>query len=146
TMGPRFAPYALQNTKIAFESEIVEDGNWKLVMENNRECYHCEAGHPELTQSFLPESTGSCADDMDEAALKAQQAYEKLNADTQSNWESEGWVCKAVEALSGDVATHFRTERLLIAGHGESQTMDTKVASQKLLGDITRRDLGDTHM
>ncbi|WP_175856453.1 aromatic ring-hydroxylating dioxygenase subunit alpha [Burkholderia anthina] len=146
TMGPRFAPYALQNTKIAFESEIVEDGNWKLVMENNRECYHCEAGHPELTQSFLPESTGSCADDMDDAALKAQQAYEKLNADTQSNWESEGWVCKAVEALSGDVATHFRTERLLIAGHGESQTMDTKVASQKLLGDITRRDLGDTHM
>ena len=28
--------------------------NWKLVMENNRECYHCEAGHPELMQTFFP--------------------------------------------------------------------------------------------
>ncbi|MBN3724807.1 aromatic ring-hydroxylating oxygenase subunit alpha [Burkholderia sp. Ac-20379] len=145
-MAPRFAPYALQNTKIAYESEIVEDGNWKLVMENNRECYHCEAGHPELTVSFLPESTGSSADDMDEEGRKAMEAYVKLNADTQANWESEGWLCSAVERLSGDVATHFRTERLLIAGHGESQTMDTKVACRKLLGDIVRRDLGDTHM
>lgn len=146
TMAPRFAPYDLRNTKIAFESEIVEDGNWKLVMENNRECYHCEAGHPELTVSFLPESTGSSADDMDEEGRKAMEAYARLNADTQANWESEGWLCSAVERLSGDVATHFRTERLLIAGNGESQTMDTKVACRKLLGNIVRRDLGDTHM
>lgn len=146
TMTPRFAPYELQNTKIAFESEIIEDGNWKLVMENNRECYHCEAGHPELTLSFLPESTGASADDMDEEGRKALDAYNKLNADSQANWESEGYLCSAVEELSGDVATHFRTQRLVIATHGESQTMDTKVACQKLLGNLARRDLGDTHM
>ncbi|WP_322056133.1 aromatic ring-hydroxylating dioxygenase subunit alpha [Paraburkholderia sp. J63] len=146
TMAPRFAPYGLQNTRIAFESEIVEDGNWKLVMENNRECYHCEAGHPELTMSFVAESTGSSADDMDEESSQALDAYNKLNADCQKDWESQGLLCTAVEALSGDVATHFRTQRLVIAGHGESQTMDTKVACQKLLGDSTRRDLGDTHM
>ncbi|MEX3955456.1 SRPBCC family protein [Trinickia sp. EG282A] len=146
TMTPRFAPYDLQNTKIAFESEIIEDGNWKLVMENNRECYHCEAGHPELTLSFLPESTGASADDMDEAGRRALDAYNKLNADSQANWESEGYICSAVEELSGEVATHFRTQRLVIATHGESQTMDTKVACEKLLGNLTRRDLGDTHM
>jgi Rieske 2Fe-2S family protein len=146
TMTPRFAPYDLQNTKIAFESEIIEDGNWKLVMENNRECYHCAAGHPELTMSFVAESTSSTADDMDDESLEAFNAYLKLNADTQRNWESEGWLCAAVEELNADVATHFRTERLIIAGNGESQTMDTRVASQRLLGNITRRDLGDTHM
>jgi glycine betaine catabolism A len=145
-MTPRFAPYALQHTKIAFETEIIEDGNWKLVMENNRECYHCEAGHPELTMSFVPESTGAAADDMDDASRAAFDAFRVLNADTQRAWESEGWVCAAVEELGGDVATHFRTERLLIGGSGESQTMDTKVASRKLLGAIARRDLGDTHL
>jgi Rieske 2Fe-2S family protein len=31
TMVPRFAPYDLRNTKIAFEQEIIENGNWKLV-------------------------------------------------------------------------------------------------------------------
>ncbi|MEX3933823.1 SRPBCC family protein [Paraburkholderia phymatum] len=146
TMTPRFAPYELQNTKIAFESEIIEDGNWKLVMENNRECYHCEAGHPELKMSFIPESTSSSSDGMDEVSLKAFDEYNKLTADSQKDWESEGLLCTAVEELSGDVATHFRTQRLVIAGHGESQTIDTKVASRKLLGDLSRRDLGDTHM
>jgi Rieske 2Fe-2S family protein len=61
TMRPRFAPFDPQNTRIAFEQEIIENGNWKLVMENNRECYHCQATHPELTASFLPEDVGACA-------------------------------------------------------------------------------------
>jgi glycine betaine catabolism A len=146
TMSPRFAPYDLQHTKIAFESEIIEDGNWKLVMENNRECYHCEAGHPELKLSFIPESTSSSNEGMEGEALQAFEDYLKLNADSQKNWEDEGHICSAVEELSGDVATQFRTQRLVIGGAGESQTMDTKVASKKLLGNLTRRDLGDTHM
>jgi len=53
---PYLMPFDLRNAKVAFESRIVEHGNWKLVMENNRECYHCAASHPELTRTF-PEST-----------------------------------------------------------------------------------------
>jgi len=30
----------------------VEKANWKLAMENARECYHCPTAHPELAQSF----------------------------------------------------------------------------------------------
>ncbi|WP_028219408.1 aromatic ring-hydroxylating oxygenase subunit alpha [Paraburkholderia oxyphila] len=146
TMAPRFAPYDLQNTKIAHEAEIIEDGNWKLVMENNRECYHCEAGHPELTVSFLPEDFGFSTDEMTEESLRALDDYHKRNDASQQGWEKEGLLCSPVEELGGDVATQFRTQRLVIAGCGESQTMDTKVACQKLLGRSSRRDLGDTHM
>ena len=39
------APHDLANSKVAHESTIIEKGNWKLVWENNRECYHC-AGQP----------------------------------------------------------------------------------------------------
>jgi phenylpropionate dioxygenase-like ring-hydroxylating dioxygenase large terminal subunit len=53
---PYLMPFDLRNAKVAFESRIVEHGNWKLVLENNRECYHCAASHPELTRTF-PEST-----------------------------------------------------------------------------------------
>ena len=42
----------LADAKVAFESTIVENGNWKLVWENNRECYHCPANHPELCKTF----------------------------------------------------------------------------------------------
>ena len=30
----------------------MEQANWKLVMENARECYHCCVSHPELKKSF----------------------------------------------------------------------------------------------
>lgn len=145
-MSTRFAPYDLQHTKIAHEAEIIENGNWKLVMENNRECYHCGATHPELTASFLPEDFGFCPDGLSEESLRALDDYNARNAASQASWERDGFLCSAVEALDEDVATHFRTQRLVIAGNGESQTMDTKVASTKLLGGLARRDLGDTHL
>ena len=46
------AAHRLGEAKVAFESTIVENGNWKLVWENNRECYHCTANHPELCRTF----------------------------------------------------------------------------------------------
>jgi len=46
------APHRLGETKVAFESTIVENANWKLVWENNRECYHCAGNHPELCRTF----------------------------------------------------------------------------------------------
>eukprot|EP00656_Telonema_subtile_P046603 TRINITY_DN5309_c0_g1_i2.p1 TRINITY_DN5309_c0_g1~~TRINITY_DN5309_c0_g1_i2.p1 ORF type:complete len:460 (+),score=94.68 TRINITY_DN5309_c0_g1_i2:130-1509(+) len=45
-------PYQLQNAKVAAQSRIIEKGNWKLVWENNRECFHCLQNHPELIESF----------------------------------------------------------------------------------------------
>lgn len=55
-----FAPHRLGEAKVAFEETIVEQGNWKLVWENNRECYHCAGNHPELCRTFpeAPTITG----------------------------------------------------------------------------------------
>ena len=52
-------PFALSDTKVAFQSRIVERANWKIVWENNRECYHCAGNHPELSRSFPSSSSGS---------------------------------------------------------------------------------------
>lgn len=52
----KFSTYAgpinFKDLKLAHESVLVEDANWKLVMENGRECYHCGTGHPELAKTF----------------------------------------------------------------------------------------------
>jgi glycine betaine catabolism A len=145
-MTPRFAPYALTHTKIAHEQEMIEYGNWKLVIENNRECYHCQATHPELTASFLPEDFGFCPDNLTEESLVALEEYKTRNQACQTSWENEGFVGASYEWLGEDSVTQFRTQQLVIAGEGESQTMSTKVACTKLFGNLTRRDLGDTHM
>ncbi len=59
-MEPYFAPHRLLEAKVAFESTIIEKANWKLVWENNRECYHCRASHPELCKTYpeAPTVTG----------------------------------------------------------------------------------------
>ncbi|MFK4445407.1 Rieske 2Fe-2S family protein [Caballeronia udeis] len=146
TMLPRFKPYDLTHTRIAHEAEIIENGNWKLVIENNRECYHCGATHPELTASFLPEDFGFCPQGLSEESQRALDAYHARNAASIASWEQDGLLCDTVERLDPGVVTGFRTQRLVIAGNGESQTMDTKVANKKLFGDLQRRDLGDVHM
>lgn len=51
---PYLAPYRLGTLKVATQTDLVEGGNWKLVMENNRECLHCEGGHPELLTAYFP--------------------------------------------------------------------------------------------
>ncbi len=52
TAEPYLRQHRLSEAKVAFESTIVEHGNWKLVWENNRECFHCAANHPELCRTF----------------------------------------------------------------------------------------------
>jgi len=51
-LTPLTATHDLSHAKLAFESVLVEKANWKLAMENARECYHCPGAHPELAQSF----------------------------------------------------------------------------------------------
>ena len=51
-LTPLLAPHDLANAKVAHQSTLVEKANWKLVMENGRECYHCDAKHPELSFTF----------------------------------------------------------------------------------------------
>ncbi len=46
------APLNFGSMKLAASDTMVEYANWKLVMENARECYHCSTGHPELARSF----------------------------------------------------------------------------------------------
>jgi phenylpropionate dioxygenase-like ring-hydroxylating dioxygenase large terminal subunit len=46
---PYWARYDLGNCKVAATREYRLQANWKLGVENNLECYHCLACHPEYT-------------------------------------------------------------------------------------------------
>jgi phenylpropionate dioxygenase-like ring-hydroxylating dioxygenase large terminal subunit len=53
TIGPYLSPHDFANAKVAHRQHITIRANWKLFMENSRECYHCPATHPELLKSFV---------------------------------------------------------------------------------------------
>jgi len=143
-MGPYLAPHDLRNTKIAFEKDIIESGNWKLTMENNRECYHCAANHPELTVPLFPYGFGFAPEDLDDIGRVEARRYADLVSTSHGAWESCGFPSRTVEHLD-DMATGFRTERLPVAGEGESHTGDTRAACQKLLGRIDDPKHGALH-
>jgi len=144
-MTPRLAPYRLEHTKVAYESDLVENGNWKLTIENNRECYHCGANHPELSLSFHASDFG-----FDPAAISER---EKADADElaaryaekNAEWAACGLPYELERSEMG-AATNYRTQRLIIAGSGESQTPDTRAAVRVPLGPEIAHGAGDLHL
>ena len=47
TIRRKMKPHAIERAKIAHQVDYVVKANWKIVFENNRECYHCPPNHKE---------------------------------------------------------------------------------------------------
>jgi Rieske 2Fe-2S family protein len=45
------APQGLTGAKVAARRRYLVRANWKLVWENNRECWHCHVGHPDYIRA-----------------------------------------------------------------------------------------------
>ena len=137
-MTPYLAPHQLSQCKVAAQVDLVEDCNWKLTMENNRECYHCMSNHPELTISLYEYGFGYQPDEHNAAGL---QRFQDIMAANHERWEGMGLPSAEIDTLD-DRITGFRTQRLPIDRSGQSQTMNAEVASQKLLADFVDPALG----
>jgi Rieske 2Fe-2S family protein len=50
-MAPILAPQRMAEAKVAKIVDYEVSANWKLVWENNRECYHCNVNHPQYIKA-----------------------------------------------------------------------------------------------
>lgn len=50
-LGPRVEPYGLGEAKVAHRQSYPIRANWKLAVENYKECYHCAPAHPEYSRA-----------------------------------------------------------------------------------------------
>jgi Rieske 2Fe-2S family protein len=140
TVSPYLLPHQLHRTKVAAQVDLVEEANWKLVMENNRECYHCEGGHPELICTFFP--TYGYAEDQIPARLRpAHERYLNAEALLEQACEERRLPYRPVEDLHDRVSA-FRVQREALDGAGESYTLDGRAASRRLLGELDSPRLG----
>ena len=119
----------LENAKVAVESHIVEDANWKLVIENNRECYHCNGSHPELLNSLIEFD--------DTTDPRATDEFKALCAEKEAKWDKLGVPHKHIEE-----GLRNRIVRMPLLNGVVSMTMDGKRACNKLLGNIPDEDMG----
>jgi glycine betaine catabolism A len=140
---PYLEPHQLRRTKVAAQVDLVEDGNWKLVMENNRECYHCD-GHPELSCSLFP-TYGYEADEMPARLRPAFDRYLAADDVLRRSCEDRALPYARLEELSGRV-TGFRIQREPLDGAGESLSPDGRAICRRLLGDLDTPALGRLSM
>ncbi|MGL6161906.1 aromatic ring-hydroxylating oxygenase subunit alpha [Microbulbifer sp.] len=122
-------PYDMENTKVATESTLEEQANWKLVIENNRECYHCSGSHPELLRTLL-----EWDDTTDPRATP--EFLEHCERQAQS-WDREGIPHRHLE-----VGLRNRIVRMPLKEGTQVMTMDGKPACRKTLGRVQNRELG----
>ena len=55
------APYSLGSMRVAAAHNYVVQANWKTIVENYLECYHCPTIHPELCRVSPPDSAQAFA-------------------------------------------------------------------------------------
>lgn len=129
TLEHYLEPYQMDNVKVAVESSIVEQANWKLVIENNRECYHCNGAHPELLNSLQE------FDDTEDP--RATPAYKSLVERKQADWDNEQvpWQLKRFGKRN-------RLTRTPLLDGIVSMTMDGQPGCKKLMGRLTSPDMG----
>jgi glycine betaine catabolism A len=115
----QIAVYNLENLKVAVQDDYIEAANWKLVMENNRECYHCDVGHPELISVLGTTGFGKDAPADDHLAIKRRE-WQALGIDRDVIEFPDGWW--------------HRVARLALANGAVTQSIDGKLACKKLIG------------
>jgi Rieske 2Fe-2S family protein len=129
TLHEYMEPYDVENTKLAVESNIVEQANWKLVLENNRECYHCAGSHPELLNTLLE------WDDTNDPRA-TPEFLEHYNAQA-AEWDAEN-----IPHEHKSFGVRNRIVRMPLKKGTEVMTLDGKAGCSKLLGRIKNRQLG----
>ena len=127
---PYLLPHRLRDAKVAFESTIIEHANWKLVWENNRECYHCTANHPELCRTF---PAGPTVIGLDAAAANGRMMA------AWARWEAMGLPSRFELSPNGQ----SRLVRMPLVEGMLSFTLDGRPASRRPLSDaVTAADVG----
>lgn len=142
---PYLAPHRLAEAKVAKQTDLIENGNWKLALENNRECYHCD-GHPELLNVFFP--TWGYSDD-DAIPARLATVYTRYRAATAAmieRWSARLLPHVRIQQLDTR-ATGFHIEREAMDLAGESFTLDgSSACARPLSDDLPEQRLGRLSM
>jgi Rieske 2Fe-2S family protein len=79
-LGPMLAPQGLDRAKVAATRSYEVKANWKLVWENNRECWHCNANHPQYIQANYDNAPIDDAPLRREIAAHARNVSDRLRS------------------------------------------------------------------
>jgi len=133
-VAPVFEPHELESAAIGAQMTWTIDANWKLVIENFSECYHCGPAHPEycsVMDHAIPDCTG---------AQKQVDAYQAQVSAWNARVAEMGHVTGRIEPAEG---TTYYAARIPIGEGKLSQARDGRQVAP-LLGRYKENDGGLT--
>ena len=137
TFARYIGSHRLADAKIVHKATYPTDANWKLAVENFRECYHCAGAHPEYTAVNAYVNDGNRKPD--ERTRTVESWVER--------WEAKGVAAATMHMWGGslDVAQPHGVFRQPIRDGFLTLSQDGKPVAP-LMGDLKHWDGGETLM
>ncbi|KAB2846057.1 MAG: aromatic ring-hydroxylating dioxygenase subunit alpha, partial [Hyphomicrobiaceae bacterium] len=133
-LAPQLVRHGFAHAKVAHRIDYLVKANWKLVFENNRECYHCAAHHPEYVAATYDVQR-------DEAVVDPRRATEvdAVIDEAAKRFEAIGL---GPAGLSSDMSgSYFRCNRTPLMAGFATESLDGKPVAP-LMGDLPGFDTG----
>jgi phenylpropionate dioxygenase-like ring-hydroxylating dioxygenase large terminal subunit len=134
----KLRPHGLERAKLAHKIDYVVNANWKLIFENNRECYHCGPNHPEYTKATYDVRRDNAHNDPQQMA-----EIDRLVAEANARFRALGLDEGDAQSVMTDV--HWRCRRAPLMKGFTTQSLDGKPVAP-LMGDFKERDAGTLRM
>ena len=137
---PLVQPQGLARAHVARIVDYEIAANWKLVWENNRECYHCNANHPQYIQANFDHYNA------DDTSDRNREQIETATRRSEDKWAKLGLAVTHKQtgmALFPD-ADHdlwYSANRTALVDGYLSESMDGRQVAP-LMGDYTDPDVG----
>jgi Rieske 2Fe-2S family protein len=133
-------PQGLDRAKVAKTVDYDVPANWKLVWENNRECYHCNVNHPQYIKANFDHYN---ADDM---TRRIQSRMEAAVTRSEEKWSQAGLAVShrrtgMAQFPDAERNCWFAANRTPLVDGYVSETMDGRQVAP-LMGDYTDADVG----
>lgn len=139
-IGEIARPQGLDRAKVAKIVDYDVQANWKIVWENNRECYHCNVNHPQYIKANFDHYNE------DDVSERIRSRIQKQVARSEEKWSAvrlavshrHMWMTQFPDAERNCWYAANRTP--LVEGY-VSETMDGRQVAP-LMGDYTDADVG----
>ncbi|MFP6762035.1 MAG: SRPBCC family protein, partial [Planctomycetaceae bacterium] len=147
-VAERFSPLAhpqgMERARVAKIVDYDVKANWKLVWENNRECYHCNANHPQYIKANFDHYN------TDDTTAGIQSRIDAATDRSHRKWAAEGLAATHTHtgmALFPDAERNlwYAANRTALVDGYLSETMDGRQVAP-LMGDYRDPDVGTLRM
>ncbi|MEO0988834.1 MAG: SRPBCC family protein, partial [Cyanobacteria bacterium J06639_14] len=130
-IGPQLAPHRFDQAKVIVRDHYTVNANWKTILENNRECYHCQVAHPEFMVANY--DAGLPGDDR-----PINRHFQALKAAANQRWEAMGLQACNADYLDG---SWCRAARFPLRDGCVTESLHGRMTAP-LMGDLPSEDVG----